>query len=141
MCFQTFSVWIENDLDRKYRFLMGPAEIASSPIISQIEQNLWFYLQTLGAGSYIPSFSGFFNNFLKNIFLNVTFFSFVLYFLLKRDRKRNNHECYFLGNSIPQKIICFSLIQFFRGGNILTWQYYYNNNNNIPWLSPYTKEG
>ena len=29
----------ENDLDRKYRLLGGPAENASSPTISQIEQN------------------------------------------------------------------------------------------------------
>ena len=53
----------ENDLDRKYRLLGGPAENASSPTISQIEQNdrtkwmVLFNLQTLGAaGRHIPSF-------------------------------------------------------------------------------------
>ena len=30
----------ENDLDRKYRLLGGPAENASSPTILQMEQNL-----------------------------------------------------------------------------------------------------
>ena len=38
--FQTFSVKRkENDLHIKYTFLGGPAENASSPTISQIEQN------------------------------------------------------------------------------------------------------
>ena len=33
----------ENDLHRKYRLFGGPTENLSSPTISQIEQNLWFY--------------------------------------------------------------------------------------------------
>ena len=33
----------ENYLVGKYGLLLGPAENASSPTISQIEQNLWFY--------------------------------------------------------------------------------------------------
>ena len=44
VCFYTFSVkHKENDLHRKYTFLGGPAENASSPTISQIEQNVSFY--------------------------------------------------------------------------------------------------
>ena len=44
MCFQAFSVKRkENDLDRKYSLLGGPAENASSPTISQIQQNLLLY--------------------------------------------------------------------------------------------------
>ena len=40
VCFLTFSVKRkENDLYRKYTFLGGPAENASSPTISQIEQD------------------------------------------------------------------------------------------------------
>ena len=45
VCFETFSVKSkENDLHRKYRLFGGPVENLSSPPISQIEQNLWFYL-------------------------------------------------------------------------------------------------
>ena len=41
VCFLTFSVKNkENDLYRKYMFLGGPAENASSPTISQKRQNL-----------------------------------------------------------------------------------------------------
>ena len=45
----------ENDLVLKYRLLGGRAENASSPTISQIEQNfmILFHLQTLGAGGHI----------------------------------------------------------------------------------------
>ena len=39
----TFTLYLlkykENDLDRKYRLLWGPAENVSLPTISQIEQN------------------------------------------------------------------------------------------------------
>ena len=44
VCFQAFSVKRkENDLDRKYMLLGGPAENAYSNTISQIQQNWWYY--------------------------------------------------------------------------------------------------
>ena len=44
VCFYTFCVKCkENDLHEKYIVLSGPAENVSSPTISQMEQNLWFY--------------------------------------------------------------------------------------------------
>ena len=47
----------ENDLDGKLRVLIGHAENASSPTISQGTKFMTlFHLKTLGAGRHIPSF-------------------------------------------------------------------------------------
>ena len=53
VCFATFSEkckelqlhkkYTNYELHQKYTLLVGPAEKTSSPTISQIEQNLWFY--------------------------------------------------------------------------------------------------
>ena len=68
VCFYAFSVKRkENDLDRKHRLLGGPAENASSPTISQIEQNLFYFIyKHLEQGVTFQFFLNFGKYFLKN---------------------------------------------------------------------------
>ena len=144
VCFQPISVKCkENDLDRKYWLLGGPAENASLPTISQIMKlMILFHLQTLGAGHHIPSFLNFcIIKFWKifTVFLNVQFFVCVTFFFTGKRSECKNYECDSLDNSIPYKMMfqpprsktvaedafLVAKVEFFKGGgeHIITWQY------------------